>query len=182
MAFELALEAPDLVAAIAPVAPLPFQPRGPWRLFCHPRPGHERVSIAMLGATHDRFVSYAPGGSPEYPNARYPGMEATRDAWLAALRMAARRPSTRSPTPSRAIPTRPHGPRHQHHRAPPLSPRPRRPGALVLQGRRHGPLVADPTQIWPGLWERFGKTNQDIDFAEEAWTFFKRHPKRPPSR
>ena len=48
---------------------LPFQPRG-WVLSCHPKPGHERVSIAMLGATHDRFISYTPGGSPEYPAAR----------------------------------------------------------------------------------------------------------------
>src|SRR6266496_844572 len=78
MAFELALEAPDLVAAIAPVAGLPFQPRGAWLFSCHAKPGHERISVAMLAATHDRFVSYAPGGSPEYPAARYPGMEHAR--------------------------------------------------------------------------------------------------------
>ena len=50
MSFQLALEAPDLVAAIAPVAPLPFQPTGPWLHACHVRPGHDRVSIAMLAA------------------------------------------------------------------------------------------------------------------------------------
>jgi len=33
----------------------------------------------------------------------------------------------------------------------------------------------NPTQMWPSLWQRFGKTNQDIDFADEAWTFFQRH-------
>jgi len=33
----------------------------------------------------------------------------------------------------------------------------------------------NPTQMSPGLWQRFGKTNQDIDFADEAWTFFQRH-------
>ena len=40
----------------------------------------------------------------------------------------------------------------------------------------------NPVQIWPGLWDRFGKTNQDIDFADQAWEFFRRHPKRPPGR
>jgi hypothetical protein len=25
------------------------------------------------------------------------------------------------------------------------------------------------------LWERFGKTNQDVDFADEAWGVFRRH-------
>jgi fermentation-respiration switch protein FrsA (DUF1100 family) len=35
----------------------------------------------------------------------------------------------------------------------------------------------NPTQMWNGLWRQFGKTNQDIDFADHAWEFFKRHPK-----
>ena len=85
MAFQLALEAPDLVAAIAPGAPLPFQPAGPWLPACHPRPGHERVSVAMLAATHDPFISYAPGSSREYPAARYPGHEAPRAPGSPAL-------------------------------------------------------------------------------------------------
>src|SRR5688572_28081860 len=85
MSFQLALEAPDLVAAIAPVAPVPFQPSGQWLRFCHPKPGYEDVSIAMLASTHDRFISYAPGGSHYYPNHPDPGMEETRDAWLVAL-------------------------------------------------------------------------------------------------
>jgi hypothetical protein len=33
-------------------------------------------------------------------------------------------------------------------------------------------------QSWSGLWEKFGKTNQDIDFADHAWSFFQRHSKR----
>src|SRR5204862_3744982 len=61
MSFQLALEAPDLVAAIAPVAGLPFQPRGQWLHACHPQPHHDEISIAMLGATDDPFISYAPG-------------------------------------------------------------------------------------------------------------------------
>jgi hypothetical protein len=36
----------------------------------------------------------------------------------------------------------------------------------------------NPEQTWSGIWEQFGKTNQDIDFADQAWEFFQRHPKR----
>jgi len=186
MALQLALEAPDLVAAIAPVAPLPFQPTGPWRHFCHPQPGHERVSIAMLAATHDRFVSYAPGGSPEYPNARYPGMEATRDAWLAALGIQHTLPASGAPivdafpdlvrddslTPATGLASStierqryPAGPDGQE--------------LWYYKAIGMGHWWPHPTQSWPGLWNRFGKTNQDIDFADEAWTFFQRHRAAP---
>ena len=178
MAFQLALEAPDLVAAIAPVAPLPFQPSGPWLQSCHPQPGHERVSIAMLGATDDRFISYTPGGSPEYPSARYPGMEQTRDAWLAAMGIRGAPTIDKFPDVIRGDSLTPHRPGQQHDRATAVSVGARRSGALVLQSRRNGTLVAAPVQMWPDLWERFGKTNQDIDFADQAWKFFKRHATR----
>jgi poly(3-hydroxybutyrate) depolymerase len=36
----------------------------------------------------------------------------------------------------------------------------------------------NPVQIWSRLWHLFGKTNQDIDFADQAWEFFKRHPRQ----
>ena len=36
----------------------------------------------------------------------------------------------------------------------------------------------NPIQLPRSLWSRFGKTNQDIDFADEAWAFFQRHTKR----
>ena len=145
MAFELALEAPDLVAAIAPVAPLPFQPTGPWLHGCHPRPGHERVSIAMLAATDDPFISYAPGSSREYPAARYPGMEETRAAWLDGAR-------DRGRAAHRRLPRRRAGrflsaanrPREQHDRAATLRAGGRRTRAVVLQGGRHGALLAKP--------------------------------------
>jgi len=179
MAFELALEAPDLVAAIAPVAPLPFQPTGTWRLGCHPRPGYERVSIAMLAATDDPFVSYAPGGSREYPDAGYPGMEQTRDAWLAALAI--------SGTPDVDVfPDVVQGDSYQPHTG-------RLTSTIERQRYRPGPDGRElwfykavgmghwwpsPVQAWSGLWPRFGKTNQDIDFADEAWTFFQRHARR----
>jgi polyhydroxybutyrate depolymerase len=179
MAFQLALEAPDLVAAIAPVAPIPFQPSGTWRLFCHPQPGHQRVSIAMLAATHDRFVSYAPGGSPEYPNARYPGMEATRDAWLAALGIGGAPTIDTFPdavqgdsfTPATGLATS----TIERHRYP---PGPDGQELWYYKAVGMGHWWPHPTQIWSGLWQRFGKTNQDLDFADEAWGFFKRHATR----
>ena len=176
MSFQLALEAPDLVAAVAPVAGLPFQPDGVWRFSCHPRPGRERVSIAMLAATHDRFVSYAPGGSPEYPNAHYPGMERTRDAWLAALGIKGPPAVDRLPdvvqgdslTAQTGLSTS----TIERHRYPP-GPDGQELWYYKADGMGH--WWPNPTQMSPGLWQRFGKTNQDIDFADEAWTFFQRH-------
>lgn len=179
MSFQLALEAPDLVAAIAPVAPLPFQPTGPWLHACHPRPGHDRISIAMLGATDDPFISYRPGSSPEYPDARYPGMEETRDAWLAALGL--------SGTPQ--VDTFPDVVQGDSYE--PQTGR----TSSTIERQRHGPgpdgrelwyykavgmghAWPSPTQTWGGLWSRFGKTNQDLDFADEAWSFFRRHARR----
>ena len=176
MSFQLALEAPDLVAAIAPVAALPFQPSGPWLHRCHPRPGHERVSIAMLAATDDPFISYAPGSSREYPAARYPGMEQTRDAWLAALGIS-------GPPEIAAFPDVVRGDSYEPETG-------RVSSTIERQRYRPGPdgrelwyykavgmghCWPNPTQIWGGLWSRFGKTNQDIDFADEAWAFFRRH-------
>jgi polyhydroxybutyrate depolymerase len=177
MAFQLALEAPDLVAAIAPVAGLPFQPSGPWLHHCHPRPGYERVSIAMLAATHDRFISYAPGGSPEYPAAAYPGMEQTRDAWLAALQIRG------APVVDR-FPDLVQGDSHTPHTGLTTStierfrypPGPAGQELWFYKAEGMGHWWPHPTPMWPGLWERFGKANQDIDFAEEVWAFFKRHP------
>ena len=179
MSFELALEAPDLVAAIAPVAALPFQPRGPWLHACHPQPGYDRISIAMLAATDDPFISYGPGGSREYPAARYPGMEATRDAWLAALGLSGPPELDRFPDAVAGDSYQPQTGRasstieRQRYRA---GPDGRELWYYKAEGMGHA--WPNPTQSWSGLWERFGKTNQDIDFADQAWAFFRRHAKR----
>jgi polyhydroxybutyrate depolymerase len=178
MSFQLALEAPDLVAAIAPVAPLPFQPAGPWLHHCQPRPGFDRVSIAMLAATNDPFISYSPGSSREYPTAHYPGMEQTRDAWLAALGLS-------GPPELDALPDVVRGDSHQPETGLPSSTIERQRYRPAPDGRElwyykavgMGHAWPNPTQTWSGLWNRFGKTNQDIDFADEAWAFFRRHAK-----
>jgi polyhydroxybutyrate depolymerase len=178
MSFQLALEAPDLVAAIAPVAPLPFQPRGPWLHACHPQAGHDRISIAMLAATDDPFISYGPGSSREYPAARYPGMEATRDAWLAALGLAGPPELDRFPDLVQGDSFQP-----QTGRTSSIVERERyRPGPdgrelWYYKAEGMGHAWPNPTQSWSGLWQRFGKTNQDIDFADQAWAFFRRHAK-----
>ncbi len=179
MSFELALEAPDVVAAIAPVAGLPFQPSGPWLHGCHPRPGYERVSIAMLAATDDPEISYGPGPSRDYPLARYPGMEKTRDAWVAALGLSGK-PDVDQ------IPDRITGDSYQPQTGRTTSTVERqryRPGAdgrelWFYKAIGMGHAWPNPTQRWQGLWSWLGKTNQDIDFADEAWAFFSRHTNR----
>jgi polyhydroxybutyrate depolymerase len=176
MSFQLALEAPDLVAAIAPVAPLPFQPSGLWRWSCHPRPGHDRVSIALLAATDDPFISYAPGHSREYPAAHYPGMEETRDAWIAALGLSGE-PAIDS------LPDVVQGDSYEPDTGRASSTIERRRYPPATDGRElwyykavgMGHAWPNPTQTGSVLWSRFGKTNQDIDFADEAWAFFQRH-------
>lgn len=178
MSFELALEAPDVVAAIAPVVGLPFQPKGPWLRRCHPEPGYEQISIAMLAATDDPFISYLPGSSRQHPDVVYPGMEATRDAWLAALGLS-------GPPEVDSFPDLIQGDSYQPetHRTSSTVERQRygvgRNGQELwyykAQGMGHG--WPNPTQSWDGLWRTFGKTNQDIDFADEAWAFFRRHSK-----
>jgi polyhydroxybutyrate depolymerase len=178
MAFQLALEAPDLVAAIAPVVPLPFQPQGPWLHACHPQTGHDRVSIAMLAATDDPFISYGPGSSREYPDAQYPGMESTRDAWLTALGLS-------GPPQVDQLPDLVQGDSHEPDTHQTTSSIERQRYGPAPDGRElwfyravgMGHAWPNPTQIWSGIWSRFGKTNQDIDFADEAWAFFKRHAK-----
>ncbi len=91
----------------------------------------------------------------------------------------AHRASTSSPTSCRAIP---------------FSRRPAE-RAAQIERQRYGPAAdgrelwfykavgmghcwPNPIQTWSGLWERFGKTNQDIDFTDEAWAFFQRHARR----
>jgi polyhydroxybutyrate depolymerase len=178
MVLELALEAPDLVAAIAPVAPLPFQPSGPWLHSCHPREGHERIPIAMLAATNDAFVSYGAGGSPEYPDARYPGMEATRDAWLAVLGLSG--PPAIDELPD-TVPDDSYEPATGRTSSTVVrqryGPAPDGRELWFYEAVGAGHAWPSRTQLWPGVWPRFGKTNQDIDFADEAWAFFKRHAK-----
>lgn len=158
MSLQVALEAPDLVAAIAPVAPVPFQPSGPWLYSCHPKPGHENVSIAMLAATNDRFISYAPGAAHFYPNAHYPGMEETRDAWLAALQI-------QGPPAVDAIPDAVSGDSYTPHTGLNTSTIERQRYPAGAQGQElwyykavgMGHWWPNPVQSWTGIWEKWAR-------------------------
>jgi polyhydroxybutyrate depolymerase len=179
MTFELALEAPDLVAAIAPVAPLPFRPDGEWLMRCNPVAGYGSVSIAMLAATADPYISYGRGPSKRYPDANYPGMEPTRDAWLAALGITG--PPTIETLPDR-VPGDSYEPdsgmtssyveRFTYARGPAGQE------FVYYRAVGAGHWWPNPTQSFNGLWATFGKTNQDMDFAEQAWEFFRRHSRQ----
>jgi polyhydroxybutyrate depolymerase len=176
MSLQLALEAPDLVRAIAPVAGLPFQPSGPWRLHCHPKPGHDKIPIAMLAATHDPFISYAAGPSSVYPRADYPGMEQTRDTWLTAMGIT-------GPPQVELLPDRVQKDSYEPHTSLVSSFIELQRYPTGAEGQElwfyravgMGHWWPNPRQIWAGLWPKFGKTNQDIDFADHAWQFFERH-------
>ena len=178
MSLQLALEAPDLVAAIAPVAPVPFQPTGEWLHACHPRTGYERISIALLAATADPFVAYAPGPSIRFAQAHFPGMEQTRDAWLAALKISG------MPT-NEAFPDLVAGDSYLPHTGLASStverqrypPGPQGQELWYYKATGMGHWWPNPKTNWKGLWATFGKTNQDIDFADQAWEFFQRHRK-----
>ena len=178
LALQLAIEAPGLVAAIAPVAPLPFQPGGEWLMHCNPVAGYGGVSIAMLAATADPFVAYEPGPSRRYPDAHYPGMERTRDAWLGALGISG--PPSTEELPDRVLEDsyEPHSGLTSSHVV--RSTYARGPAGQELVYYRAvgaGHWWPHSTQIWSGLWPTFGKTNQDLDFADHSWAFFQRHSK-----
>jgi polyhydroxybutyrate depolymerase len=179
MSFQLALEAPDLVAAIAPVAGVPYQPSGDWLSSCHPKPGYDKVSIAMLAATADPLISYAPGGSLTAPETRYPGMEPTRDAWLAAMQIKGAPTLDKFPdlvaddsyAPQSGVATS----TVERFRYP-LGPDGQELWYYKVEGMGH--WWPNSVQIPDFLWPKMGKTNQDIDFSDEAWEFFQRHAKR----
>jgi polyhydroxybutyrate depolymerase len=176
--FELALEAPDLVAAIAPVAPLPFQPEGPWLFGCHPKPGYERVSILMVAATADPFISYERGPSSEYPDTQYPGMEETRDTWRRAMGIANQPSVVRLPDEVSGDSYRPHsGLDSSFIEQYSYPPGPQGQEFRYYKAVGMGHWWPDPSPSWVGLWKRFGKANQDIRFADHAWEFFRERKK-----
>ena len=120
----------------------------------------------MLAATGDRFVSYAPGGSPEYPAARYPGMEETRDAWRAAMKIV-------GPASIDEFPDRVGGDSYKPHTGVDSStierqrypPGPEGQELWYYRARGMGHWWPNPAQMWPGLWARFGKLDWIVERA-----------------
>jgi polyhydroxybutyrate depolymerase len=178
LAFELVIEAPDLVAAVAPVAGLPFQPGGEWQMHCNLHPNHGQVSIAMLAATADPWISYAPGASLVFPDAHYPGMEATRDAWRAAMGIAAAAQTSSFPDVVTSDAYAPQaGMTSSQIELSKYAAGTAGAELWYYKAVGAGHWWPNPSQIIASLWPTFGKTNQDIDFADEAWGFFQRHAK-----
>jgi poly(3-hydroxybutyrate) depolymerase len=110
-------------------------------------------------------------------------MEQTRDAWLAAMKIHGPPTIDKFPDVIQGDSYKPHtgviSSTIERQRYP-LGPDGQELWYYKAVGMGH--WWPNPVQLWQGLWERFGKTNQDIDFADQAWEFFRRHPKRPPSR
>jgi len=179
MALQLAMEAPDLVAAVAPVAPLPWETEGSWLFECNPATeGLGSVPIAMYAATADRFIPYLQGPGIRFPDNNYPGMEETRDHWLNIMGI------TGDPVIETRANTVADDSFEEHsgitdsfvevYKYPE--------GSMgseywFFHAEGAGHWWPHPTQSIDFFWEDFGKTNQDIDFAEEAWKFFERHSK-----
>jgi polyhydroxybutyrate depolymerase len=176
LCFQLAMEAPDLVAAVAPVVGLPFQPTGAWLFNCNPHPDCGKVPIAMLAATADPAIAYEPGGSAWYPNAQYPGMEQTRDVWLSAMGISGAPTFERLPDKVKSDSYEPQSGVKDSYIELYKYPS----GSLgsafwYYKAVGAGHWWPNPTQMYYELWDTYGKTNQDIDFADQAWAFFQRH-------
>ena len=181
MAFELALEAPDLVAAIAPVAASRFNRPAPGSTPAIRSPATSESRSRCSPPPMIRSSRTRRAARPSIPPRATPAWKQTRDAWLAALRIQGRR--------DRQVPRRRPGrllPPHTgltsstiERQRYPLGPDGQELWYYKAEGMGH--WWPNPVQSWSGLWERFGKTNQDIDFADHAWEFFRRHARRPPS-
>ena len=179
LSFQLAMEAPDLVAAVAPVAGLPFQPAGTWLFNCNVHPDNGTVPMAMLAATADYFISYQPGGSAQYPDAQYPGMEETRDVWLSAMGITGAPTFVSFPDTVKTDSYQPQSGVKDSYVELYKYPS----GTLGAEFWYYKAVGAghwwpNPTQMYYTLWATYGKTNQDIDFADQAWAFFQRHSKQ----
>ena len=178
MALQLAMEAPDLVAAVAPVAPLPWSTDGDWLFECNPDPELGSVSIAMYAATGDRFIPYNQGPGIEFPDSTYPGMEETRDHWLAQMGITgdpvleSRENSVLDDSYEPFTGVTDSFVEVYKYSAGTMGSE-----FWFFRAEAAGHWWPHPNQSIDFFWEDFGKTNQDIDFAEEAWTFFQRHSK-----
>ena len=177
MSLLLAIEAPDFVAAIAPVAPVPYHFSGEWKNYCHPTEETGRVSMAFLAATSDTVIPYELT-SIEGVSFTWPGMENIRDSWLKKMEI--------ENTPEiRRLDNLVKGDSYEKVSGMKDSYIDM---YIYEKGKYNVEFVyykaygaghtwPNPEQIHDGAWEHLGKRNQDIDFANVAWEFFSRHSK-----
>jgi polyhydroxybutyrate depolymerase len=166
MAYRLALEAPDLVAAVAPVAAgLPDEAN----LDC--APAGRPVAILILNGTMDPMNPFAGGRVALY------GLWGDRGTVLSSDASAAYWASLAG-----------HAAPPQRRRYPDLSRQDASWAELVTWSDGPGPEVAHlvvhggghtfPSPRW--RYPRFiGPTSHDLDAADEIWTFFARQRRRP---
>ena len=175
MSLLLAIEAPDLVAAIAPVVPLPYHFSGEWKNHCNPAEEVGTVPIVFYTATSDTVIPYD-SAEVEGENFTWPGIENIRDSWLKKMGISNDPTITRlddivkGDSYEKVTGTKDsyidmytyekgnHGVELTYYKA---------------YGAGH--TWPNPKQLDEGAWPFLGKRNQDIDFADIAWEFFSRH-------
>ena len=172
MAVLLAMEAPQLVAAIAVVAPLPFHKDPVWSLNCNLHPKIGTVPMAIVAGTADLVIPY--NYTQVTDNFFYPGMEAFRDSWLEVMGLPSK------PIISFDLPNTVSDDAYEpvagisdsylelevyfkDFKTAPL---------LFYRAVGMGHDWPHPIPNHPSIWPTLGKNNQDIDFAEHAWQFF----------
>ena len=178
MAFTLAIEAPDLVTAVAPVVPVTFDVRSQL-FYCTPDRKIGEASIIMVASTSDRLVSYG----PLYFGQRFdsPGMEATRDQWLKTMGIKNEPTVTNIPSIVTDDSHFPHSGMEDSFIEQfdyPVGPK----GQLFRFYKVIGGGRPNEFQYDPGSWDFLGKRNGDIDFAVEAWAFFQEAVKQTAAR
>lgn len=165
MAFGMALEAPDLVAAIVAAIPKPFSPQAPGT--CRPQPGHEKVAVMMLAGTEDYYLDY-----------EKVGMERIRDQWRASTGATGEAIVTRLPdlTQGDSLTLPSSYLEHYHY------PAAREGGVEMAYYKMVGVGHSVPHRQWQtnfALWPTLGKRNQDASFAELSWDFVSRQAQKP---
>lgn len=165
MAFGMALEAPDLVAAIVAGIPKPFSPKEPGT--CKPQPGHEKVAVMMLVGTEDYYLDY-----------EKVGMERIRDQWRASTGATGEAVIDRLPDlaqgDSMSLPSS-YLERYRY-------PAARNDGVEMWFYKMVGAGHSVPHLQWQtnfSLWPTLGKRNQDASFAELSWEFVSRQARKP---
>ena len=169
VAFMFAIEAPDLIKAVAPVVPLPFHINMQTQL-CSVSPNVGQTSIIMLASTADPLISYEEDPTNFFLT---PSMETTRDEWLNTMGIANTPIVTTLPSTVLDDSHAPHSGITDSFVE--LYEYPEGPSGQQLKYYKvvgGGHTWPHESQISSNSWNFLGKRNQDINFVDEAWNFF----------
>lgn len=164
MAFGLALEAPDLVSAIAAAVPVPYSPTEPGT--CVAKPGHDKVSIMMMASTDDPLLDYTGRG-----------MERIRDQWRTALGITGKPVLERLPDTVSGDSMNLPSSHIELYRYPAAKKGSADLWFYKMVGAGH--MTPRFQQLDASIWGFLGKRNQDANFAGLVWGFVSRHAKQP---